>query len=191
MKKRIKRFMIFLAIILPVCSLNAQNKSISIKAENMSIKEVLRSIESQTDYTFSYNNGQVKTDLKISENFNNMKVTDILDKILKPNGINYAVQGKQIILSDAKNSGATQQPQQPGVKLSGRVIDRNGEALPGVTIQIAGTTRGVITDENGNLEMENVAVGTKMIATFIGMQNKEFTFEGKPNMIIVMEENTK
>jgi TonB-linked SusC/RagA family outer membrane protein len=75
-------------------------------------------------------------------------------------------------------------------KLTGKVIDKSGEALPGVTIQIVGgTRRGVISDNNGDFEMDNVAVGTKLSASFIGMQPKEFEFQGKDDLIIVLEEN--
>jgi TonB-linked SusC/RagA family outer membrane protein len=78
--------------------------------------------------------------------------------------------------------------QQSG-KVTGKVVDKNGEALPGVTIQITGSTRGVITGENGNFEMDNVAVGTKLSASFIGMQPKQFEFQGKGALIVVLEEN--
>lgn len=36
------------------------------------------------------------------------------------------------------------------VTLSGKVTDHNGEPLPGATIQIKGSTRGVIADMDGN-----------------------------------------
>ena len=40
------------------------------------------------------------------------------------------------------------------VIVKGTVIDPNNEALPGVTITIVGTTKGVITDINGNYSIE-------------------------------------
>jgi TonB-linked SusC/RagA family outer membrane protein len=188
MKEQVKRFLLFPVMLLSVCSVYAQNGSISIKAENMPVKEVLKSIESQTDFTFSYNNGEVDVSKKVSGAFNNMKVADILDRILKPDGIDYVVQGRQIILSRGEGGGSSASLQN-NRRLTGRVIDRNGESLPGVTITIFGSTRGVMTDESGSFEMDNVAVGSKLTAAFIGMQNREFTFDGKVGLIVVMEEN--
>jgi TonB-linked SusC/RagA family outer membrane protein len=73
-------------------------------------------------------------------------------------------------------------------KVRGKVVDRNGEAIPGATIQFVGGTRGVMTDENGVFEMDNVPVGTKLSITFIGMEIKEVVFQGKEDLIVVLEE---
>ncbi|GHT64522.1 SusC/RagA family TonB-linked outer membrane protein [Bacteroidia bacterium] len=78
--------------------------------------------------------------------------------------------------------------QQSG-KVTGKVMDKSGEALPGATILVVGSTRGVFADENGNFEMDNVAIGTKLSASLIGMQTKTFEFQGKGNLIIVLEDN--
>jgi hypothetical protein len=83
-----------------------------------------------------------------------------------------------------------QSPQQSNNDIvTGRIVDKDGETLPGVAVTIVGSVRGVITDEDGFFEIRNVAVGTKLSASYIGMQTKEFTYEGKPNVVIVMEEN--
>ena len=40
--------------------------------------------------------------------------------------------------------------QQAGKKITGKVTDANGAALPGVSIVVKGTTIGVISDMDGN-----------------------------------------
>jgi TonB-linked SusC/RagA family outer membrane protein len=78
---------------------------------------------------------------------------------------------------------------QGGQKMKGKVIDGDGEVLPGVTIQLNGSTRGVITDLDGLFEMDNVQVGAKLTAKYLGMQSKDFEFTGKEDLVIVMQEN--
>lgn len=78
--------------------------------------------------------------------------------------------------------------QQDKGRLIGKVVDKEGEPIPGTTIIIKGSTRGVITDENGRFEMEDIALESTMVASFLGMQDKEFQFLGKKDLIIVMEE---
>jgi len=78
--------------------------------------------------------------------------------------------------------------QNSGKKLVGRVVDKNGESLPGTNVIVKGSTRGVITDEKGYFEMNDIDVGTTLTASFIGMQDKEFQFSGKGDLIIVLEE---
>ncbi|KAA6300432.1 MAG: TonB-dependent receptor SusC [Candidatus Ordinivivax streblomastigis] len=67
----------------------------------------------------------------------------------------------------------------------GVVVDDTGDPLPGATVQVAGSTRGVITDGNGNFEMSNVATGTKLQASFIGMENTIVEFQGKELIIVL------
>jgi TonB-linked SusC/RagA family outer membrane protein len=78
--------------------------------------------------------------------------------------------------------------QQTGITLKGRVIDESGAGVPGALISIVKSTRGSATDENGNFEMPNIVVGTKLKVSLLGMQEKEITFDGTNNITIVLEE---
>ncbi len=55
-----------------------------------------------------------------------------------------------------------------GRMITGTVVDENGETLPGVTIAIAGTTRGVTTDINGNFSINAVPEDVLLIS-YVGM----------------------
>lgn len=44
--------------------------------------------------------------------------------------------------------------QQATVKVTGKVLDSTGEPLPGATIQVIGTPRGVTTDVDGSFSIE-------------------------------------
>jgi TonB-linked SusC/RagA family outer membrane protein len=73
-------------------------------------------------------------------------------------------------------------------KLTGKVVDKDGETLPGVIIQYTNGTRGVVTDIDGYFEMDKVPIGTKLIVTFMGLQEKHIVFDGKGDLVLVMEE---
>jgi hypothetical protein len=79
-------------------------------------------------------------------------------------------------------------PQQDRKAVRGKVVDRNGEAIPGALVQIVGSTRGVMTDENGAFSMENVAEGTKLSVGLVSMETKEIVFQGKGDLIVILEE---
>ncbi|MDR3252896.1 MAG: TonB-dependent receptor [Tannerella sp.] len=71
----------------------------------------------------------------------------------------------------------------------GKIVDKEGEPLAGAVITVVGSTRGAAADMDGNVELPNVAVGTKLKASYLGMEDKEFTFDGKSGSItIVLEE---
>ncbi len=54
-------------------------------------------------------------------------------------------------------------------KISGRVVDSIGEALPGVNVAIVGTTQGAVADADGYYVILNVSPGTYTVrASFVG-----------------------
>ena len=61
---------------------------------------------------------------------------------------------------------------QTAVRVSGKIVDENNEALPGVNIQVKGTTTGASTDADGNYTV-SAAPGSSLIFSFIGYQSQE------------------
>ena len=57
-------------------------------------------------------------------------------------------------------------------KISGKIVDEKNEVLPGVNIQVKGTTTGASTDAQGNYSV-NAPVGASLIFSFIGYQSQE------------------
>jgi TonB-linked SusC/RagA family outer membrane protein len=72
--------------------------------------------------------------------------------------------------------------------VTGKVVDQTGESLPGAAVRIAGSTRGVTTDEEGTFTMTGVQVGATLSVSFIGMETKEIVFQGERDLTVVLEE---
>lgn len=73
----------------------------------------------------------------------------------------------------------------------GKIVDKEGEPLPGVTVQIVGSARGILADNDGKFELPNVQIGTKLIFTFLGMEDKIIAFEGKEMLVTLMEKQNE
>ncbi|MBN1925418.1 MAG: TonB-dependent receptor [Prolixibacteraceae bacterium] len=62
--------------------------------------------------------------------------------------------------------------------ITGTVTDEKGDALPGVTVRVMGTTRGVVTDPDGKYSID--AEDDEVLSfSFIGMQTQEISVEKK------------
>jgi TonB-linked SusC/RagA family outer membrane protein len=77
---------------------------------------------------------------------------------------------------------------QNGTTVKGRIVDTHGEGLPGAIISVVGSTRGSAADDNGYFELPSIIVGTKLLVSYLGMEDQVITFSGKSDLIIVMEE---
>nr|WP_321409065.1 carboxypeptidase-like regulatory domain-containing protein [uncultured Carboxylicivirga sp.] len=62
--------------------------------------------------------------------------------------------------------------QKENILVTGTMTDSEGEAIPGLSVTIEGTTEGTITDVEGNYQIE-VPLGSTLVFSFIGMKTKK------------------
>ncbi|MBP5418642.1 MAG: TonB-dependent receptor [Bacteroidales bacterium] len=79
---------------------------------------------------------------------------------------------------------------QDNVKISGRVVDENGEPIPGVNVVVSGTTNGTITDFDGNYQI-TAPTGGKLLYSFIGYKNQEQPINGAGSINVNLEPESK
>ena len=75
--------------------------------------------------------------------------------------------------------------------VKGTVTDNTGEPLMGAGIMVKGTSNGTITDLDGNFELKGVTYPVTLVASFIGLSEKEVTLENAASSpcAIVLEED--
>ena len=81
--------------------------------------------------------------------------------------------------------------QQKDRLLRGKVTDKAGDPLPGVAVQVKGTSQGVTSNADGEYYIMVKGVETPVLVfTFVGMEPQEITFEkGKHVIDVVMQES--
>lgn len=82
---------------------------ITIRAENLSLAEVLRQVEKQSGYFFIYADEEVNAGGKINVDLQNKTIEGLLNELLAPLEIDYQMQGKQIVLQRKKNAPKAEQ----------------------------------------------------------------------------------
>ena len=83
----------------------------------------------------------------------------------------------------------TQEIQQDGQTIRGKVIDNTGEPVIGANVTIKGTTNGVITDIDGNFVLNN-AKGT-LVISFVGYKTQEIPIAGKTTINVQLQEDSE
>ncbi|MGV8135688.1 MAG: SusC/RagA family TonB-linked outer membrane protein [Mangrovibacterium sp.] len=74
--------------------------------------------------------------------------------------------------------------------VKGVITDDSGHPLPGATVTIEGTTRGVITDMDGSYSIQ-VHSGEKLLVSFIGYDNEIIPITAQREINIVLKEKTE
>jgi len=84
-----------------------------------------------------------------------------------------------------------QETQVGNITITGKVVDENGEPLPGTAIYVKGTTQGTVTDVDGNFTL-SVPADAVLVASFVGYNNVEVQVAGQSNLgTITMQSDAK
>jgi TonB-linked SusC/RagA family outer membrane protein len=76
------------------------------------------------------------------------------------------------------------------VVVTGTVTDQQGQAIPGVTVIVKGTTIGTLTDGAGKYTLANVPQNATLSFTFIGMALQDISLNGRTKLDVIMKEAT-
>lgn len=76
---------------------------------------------------------------------------------------------------------------QQQVTISGRIADEMGGPLPGVTVVIKGTSKGIVTDIDGNYTLTNAPINAVLQFSFVGMKTQEVEVGNRSSIDIVMQ----
>ncbi len=71
--------------------------------------------------------------------------------------------------------------------ISGKVVDDLGEAIPGVSIVVKGTTTGTISRPDGTYNLNVPENATNLVFTFVGMKLLDVAIEGKSVINVTMK----
>ncbi|WP_016778639.1 SusC/RagA family TonB-linked outer membrane protein [Anaerophaga thermohalophila] len=74
------------------------------------------------------------------------------------------------------------------VQVNGSVTDTQGEPVPGVTVLEQGTQNGVITDVDGNYNIEVTGEESVLVFSFVGMETQEIVVGDQREINVVMQE---
>ena len=84
--------------------------------------------------------------------------------------------------------GAALSYAQPTIR--GKVVDAQGQPLPGVAVMVVGTTNGTLTDDAGNYSISGVKNGQVVLFTSLGFMDQTFDCDGTiSNLDVTMSED--
>ncbi|RDC61460.1 SusC/RagA family TonB-linked outer membrane protein [Adhaeribacter pallidiroseus] len=75
--------------------------------------------------------------------------------------------------------------------LTGKVVSASGEALPGVTILVKGTTNGTTSDLNGAFSISVPESAGTLVVSYVGYTTKEQAYSGPGAINITLADDTK
>ncbi len=162
-----------------------QEQRIDFHFGQMNLVQLFEKMQEKTNLRFVFNHEDVQG-YTVNGNVKGKTVTEILDAALSGKPLKYEILKDHIVISKV----ALPQVQNASpVKVKGQITDTDGEALPGVTIQIKGTQLGTLSNEHGNFSLTLPdGKDIRLVFSFVGMETQEVKYTGQQEIRIVMKE---
>ncbi|MDO5570683.1 MAG: TonB-dependent receptor [Bacteroidales bacterium] len=145
---------------------SVHTRKISITENNISLKEILKSIESQSEYIFIYDSRTVDIKKRIDVNINNEDFDKALEIVFSGLNMNYRIINKQIII--IKSQDRNKDSRSANVIIRGKVTDKENNVLSGVNIISENNHKeGTNTDIDGKFEL-NSSKNSNIIFSYLG-----------------------
>ena len=149
--------------VIPIDAYAQQRTKVTFDLKNVTLNDMFEEMKKQTDYDFFYNSQLLRARGFISVKAENEEVTAVLDRVLPGVNLEYQMNGNLVTIRAKKV-----EPQEVNlVQVKGRVVDENGNPLPGATIVIHGTSMGVATDADGRYTI-NAKPDDVLVFSFVG-----------------------
>lgn len=162
-------------------------QQVTLNLHGVTVKHAMHQFKQATGYSFIYFSTDVDVRRKINVIAKHADITEAVEQILKGQNVVFQIKGKSIIVQRAKDIEVPKQSS--NIKMttaSGKVFDRMGHPLAGVTVLQRGFKKETITDADGNFSLE-IPVGSVLEFSSLGYIPRKV--KATNNIQLKMEEN--
>lgn len=185
---------LILFILLPVSASTQGISKISLKGKNITIANLFKTIKKQTGLTVFYSNKLINDTEKISVDFNQTELGEVMNAVLRGKALSWVVKEKYIVLqkvvtpvaapADHKaDQGAVNNARQ---KIGGTVTDDSGLPMVGVGIKVKETNAGTVTDQAGRYSIEANS-GNTLMFSYLGYTTQQILIGSQTSINVKMK----
>ncbi|MDP3437660.1 MAG: secretin and TonB N-terminal domain-containing protein, partial [Bacteroidales bacterium] len=167
---------VIVSLLIPTGFIQAQ--SITLNLKDAPLKEVLKAVEKQTDYTFVYNNNLVNANKTVTVNISKADIKTTMTAVLKNTGYEYKIVEKQIVISplnlfdeklekQSAVKNTTVNSDQNTFEIKGKIVDDKDAPLPGAYVKIKDSKEATVTDNKGNYQLNYKGGEITLVVSFI------------------------
>ena len=195
-KSKLLSFLFTIFLLLPLLAFEQGPVQVTLKFSDAPIRTVFNAIENQTGYAFFYNAGAIDHERKVTIDMKRQQLVAVLTELLKPFNVDFQLQGKSIVLIRRKPANHIPEVAQPWMSdtvpvgvITGKVTNKQGQSIGGVTVGVKGQQIYSISDNMGSFRVPNVK-GKSVWLQFscVGYMNHEMKVNNNSVITLAMEE---
>ena len=187
----IMKAMVILCMLASITASAGTYSQITLNEKNVPLQKVFKQIQKQNGYDFLYSYELLQKAGNVSVTVHNVSLEKALEECLKNKPLSYSIVGKTVVVKPkpfSNDSTSNNLQSSPPAIIKGNVTDETKKPLQGVSVMIKGTTRGTVTNENGEFQIEVPDNGNKVLVfSYVGMEPQEVNVSDKTNVAILLK----
>lgn len=156
---------------------------VTLKLEHVTFVRVIENLRKQTGYEFVFNAQDVEHVKDVSLSLKDVSLEKAMEMLVNGRGLTFDIIERTVVI---RKQDAVQDMKL--VTIKGRIRDKNKNPIPGATVLIVGSTRGVASDPEGNFSISAQPTDVLRVS-FIGYDSKTIEIRGKTFIEVVLEES--
>jgi TonB-linked SusC/RagA family outer membrane protein len=177
-------FLLLITVFIQV-SAAAVAQRVTLSEKNVPFERVLTLIGEQTGYQFLYTNEMIRQATPVDLSVSNASIETALNACFKGQELTYSIKNNTVIVRRKIPGEGNAMP----VQVTGKVTDKLGGPLAGVSVRLKGNDLGVSTDTDGQFKIDVPANSTLVFAS-VGFITREIPLNGVLNLTVILEEAT-
>lgn len=162
----------FMALMLAVAPMQGAFAQVTLNTPNTTLGVVIKKIQAQSKFKFFYEDELADMRVKAID-VKNASLEKVLTQLLKDKGVTFKVEDKVVYLKRSEQAPQHKKTNTTKRKITGRILDENGEPLIGASVTIKGTTDRAVTDIDGNYTVMTDAENPVAQFTYLGYKTQE------------------
>lgn len=174
----------------------SQKQLVSIELQKCTVNKLFKEIRKQTGLRFVYNEAHIAKFENFDLRVQDQTVESVLESVFEgtsykcvfEDDVIFVVPRPKEVVADSTKQKVVVKP----IVIKGKVTDPTGMGLPGVSIIVEGTTKGISTDINGHYEFSvQPRKDLTFVFSFIGMKSQKVVYKGQKVIDVLLEEDDK
>lgn len=168
-----------------------QNQTIRLTKTKATVENLIKDIETQTNMSVDFSQNTINPKKVITVGSSTPTLSSLLNTILRGQNLSYKIVDHHIIIVKAEPAST---PAKQAVKaangtykVTGKVVDKDGEPIVGATIMEQGTKNGTVTDIDGNFTISASKETPVLNVSYIGFIPQEVKTRGGQTTVHLQE----
>jgi len=165
------------------------SQNITFSGRNVTLQKVFSAINKQAGYMVFCDYSIIKDARKVNISVRDASVQAVLDACLDGQSLSYEIVDRTIVI--ARKKLVIPQPEAaplpPPVDIKGRITNEKGEAVPAATVAVKGSSKVVVSNDNGEFELKGIDNNATLVITSVGYERMEVKVGGQTSLAIQLK----